>query len=134
MPVTRFHRSSSAPMNPLTFYAHPKCSTCEGARDWLRKNGLPFVEKDIRTNPPTMPEMRTMLKVQGGELRRLCNTSGIEYRAQGLSAKLPKMTETEVLGVLAGNGMLIKRPFLIGSGVALMGFKEPVWAEALLKS
>jgi arsenate reductase len=122
------------PMSPLTLYAHSKCSTCENARDWLKRHGVAFVEKDIRTTPPSPAEMRAMLKGQGGELRRLCNTSGIEYRAQGLSAKLPTMTEAAALGLLATNGMLIKRPFLIGPGVALVGFKEPVWAETLLKS
>ena len=121
-------------MSELTFYAHPKCSTCEGARAWLGENGLAFVEKDIRTAPPSLAEMRAMLKGQGGEVRRLCNTSGIEYRAQGLSAKLPTLTEAAALSLLAGNGMLIKRPFLIGPRVALVGFKEPAWREALLKA
>jgi len=120
-------------MSQLTFYAHPKCSTCERAREWLRKNGTDFVEKDIRVTPPKLVELRTMLAGprQGGEVRRLGNSSGIEYRAQGLSAKLPTMTEDEVLRLLASNGMLIKRPFLIGPGVALVGFKEKDWVEDL---
>lgn len=121
-------------MSALTFYAHPKCSTCQNAREWLQKKGLGFVEKDIRTTPPTLAELRAMLKAQGGELRRLGNSSGIEYRALGLSAKLPTMTDDEFLRLLAGNGMLIKRPFLLGgAGVALVGFKEPAWAEVLSK-
>lgn len=120
-------------MKPLTFYAHPKCSTCQNAREWLQQRSLAFIEKDIRTTPPSLAELRAMLKGQGGELRRLCNTSGIEYRALGLSAKLPAMTEDEALRLLAGNGMLIKRPFLLGDGVALVGFKEPAWAATLTK-
>lgn len=120
-------------MSDLIFYAHPKCSTCQNAREWLQKKGLAFVEQDIRTTPPTLAELRAMLKAQGGELRRLGNSSGIEYRALGLSAKLPTMTDDEFLRLLAGNGMLIKRPFLLGAGVALVGFKEPAWAEALSK-
>jgi arsenate reductase (glutaredoxin) len=120
-------------MSTLTFYAHPKCSTCQGAREWLQKHGLSFVEKDIRTSPPSLAELRTMLQGQGGELRRLCNTSGIEYRAQGLAAKLPTLTADEALRLLAGNGMLVKRPFVLGPGVALVGFKEKAWTEALLK-
>jgi arsenate reductase (glutaredoxin) len=114
----------------LILYAHPTCTTCDGARQFLRKRGVAFAEKDIRTTPPTVSELRAMLKGQGGELRRLCNTSGIEYRAQGLSARMPKMTEAEALRLLSGNGMLVKRPFLLGPGVALVGFKEPAWAEA----
>jgi len=117
----------------LTLYAHPKCSTCEKARAWLQQHKLAFVERDIRTSPPTGAELKAMLQAQGGKLGKLCNTSGIEYRAQGLAAKLPKLTAAEALHLLGGNGMLIKRPFLLGPGVALVGFKEPAWAEALLK-
>lgn len=118
-------------MSRLTLYAHPTCTTCEGARKWMAKRGVDFVEKDIRATPPTVAELRAMLHGQGGELKRLCNTSGIEYRAQGLSAKLPGMAPDEALRLLSRNGMLVKRPFLLGPGVALVGFKEPVWAGAL---
>lgn len=120
-------------MSRLTFFAHPTCSTCKDARAWLQGHDVAFVEKDIRATPPSMGELREMLKGQGGELKRLCNTSGIEYRAQGLSAKLPQMTEDDALRLLSGNGMLVKRPFLLGPGVALVGFKEPAWAAALGK-
>ncbi|AOS43695.1 Regulatory protein Spx [Lacunisphaera limnophila] len=120
-------------MSALTFYAHPKCSTCQKARDWLQRHGLAVIEKDIRTTPPSLAELRVMLQGQGGELRRLGNSSGIEYRALGLSAKLATMPEADFLRQLAGNGMLVKRPFLLGAGVALVGFREPAWAAALLK-
>jgi arsenate reductase len=118
-------------MKGLTLYAHPTCTTCEGARKWLEARGVDYIEKDIRATPPTLAELRAMLQGQGGELKRLCNTSGIEYRAQGLSAKLPGMATDEALRLLSGNGMLVKRPFLLGPGVALVGFKESVWAGAL---
>ncbi len=120
-------------MSALTFYAHPKCSTCQKAREWLQRHGVKFTEKDIRVTPPTIAELRAMLAGarQGGEVRRLGNTSGIEYRAVGLSAKLPTMSEAEALRLFAGNGMLVKRPFLIGPGVALIGFKEPDWLATL---
>lgn len=121
-------------MSRLTFYAHPKCSTCQNAREWLQRQEMSFVEKDIRTEPPSVAELKAMLKAQDGKLGKLCNTSGIEYRAQGLSAKLPTLTEDEALRLLAGNGMLVKRPFLIGPGVGLVGFKEPSWAAALGKA
>lgn len=118
-------------MSRPTFYAHPKCSTCESARAWLQKRGVSFVEKDIRTEPPSLAELRTMLKAQDGKLSKVCNTSGMEYRAQGLSAKLAALSEDEALRLIASNGMFVKRPFLIGPGVALVGFREPVWAAVL---
>ncbi len=120
-------------MSRLTLYAHPKCSTCEAARAWLTKQGVGFVEKDIRTTPPTVTELRTMLKAHDGKLSRISNTSGIEYRAQGLAARLPALAETEALALLASNGMFVKRPILLGPRVALAGFKEPVWAQTLPK-
>lgn len=121
-------------MSPLTAYLHPKCSTCEQARQWLRGHGLVFVEKDIRTTPPTVAELRVMQKAMGGERKKLLNTSGLEYRQQGLAAKLPGLGDPEVLALLAGNGMLIKRPFVLGPGGAgLVGFDEKKWAAALLQ-
>jgi len=119
-------------VNRLTVYTYAKCSTCRAAIAWLVAHRIPHVEKAMRETPPSLSELRAMLAGQGGVLRRLCNTSGLDYRAQGLAQKLPTMTEAEVLRLLAGNGMLIKRPFLLGPGVALTGFKEPAWKQALL--
>jgi arsenate reductase len=118
-------------MKPVTVYTLAKCSTCRAAVKWLQEQGIAFVEKPIRETPPGRPELQAMLAAQGGELRRLFNTSGLEYRALGLTSQLPQMTENEALRLLAGNGMLVKRPFLLGPGVALVGFKEQAWAEAL---
>ncbi len=118
-------------MKPVTVYTLAKCSTCRKAVKWLHDHGIAFVEKPIRETPPGLPELKTMLAAQGGELRRLFNTSGLEYRALGLAQKLPQLDEAEALRLLAGNGMLVKRPFLLGPGVALVGFREKAWAEAL---
>ncbi len=118
-------------MSRLILYAHPKCTTCEAARAWLTKHGLAFVEKDIRTTPPSLAELKTMFQAQEGKLSRISNTSGIEYRAQGLAAKLSALSEDEALRLIGSNGMFVKRPFLIGPKVALAGFKEPAWQTAL---
>ncbi len=119
-------------MSTLTAYLHPKCSTCERARRWLQAHGVGFTEKDIRTTPPSPAELRTMLAALDGRRGKLFNTSGLEYRGQGLAAKLPAMDDAEALALLAGNGMLVKRPFVVGAGVALAGFDEKTWAAALL--
>lgn len=118
-------------MSRLTLYAHPKCTTCAAARDWLRARGVAFVEKDIRAAPPSVPELRAVLKAADGKLSRISNTSGIEYRAQGLAAKLSVLDEAGALRLLATNGMFVKRPLLVGPGVAVAGFKAPAWAAAL---
>ncbi|SDR83984.1 Spx/MgsR family RNA polymerase-binding regulatory protein [Opitutus sp. GAS368] len=118
-------------MSRLIAYLHPKCSTCERARQWLRRRGVDFAEKDIRATPPSPAELRTMLAALGGKRGRLFNTSGLEYRALGLAAKLPGLDDAGALALLAGSGMLVKRPFLLGPGVALVGFDEKAWAAAL---
>lgn len=119
-------------MKPVTVYTLAKCSTCRDAVKWLQNHGVALVEKPIRETPPSMPELKAMLAAHGGDLRRLFNTSGLEYRALGLAQKLPQMDEAEALRLLAGNGMLVKRPFLLGPGVALVGFKGKVWTETLV--
>ena len=122
-------------MSPLTAYLHPTCSTCEQARAWLRQHKLAFVEKDIRTTPPTVKELRAMMAAYGGERKKLLNTSGIEYRKQGLAAKLPGLDDPAALALIAGNGMFIKRPFVLGpDGTGVVGFDEEKWAAAFLKS
>jgi arsenate reductase len=122
-------------MSPLTVYTYANCDSCRRAVKWLRAHGLEFMEKPIRETPPGPAELRAMLKAQHGELRKLFNTAGADYRAAGLGAKLPALTEAAALGLLAGNGNLVKRPFLLrADGVGLVGFNEAAWAAALLSA
>jgi len=119
-------------MSSLTIYTYKNCDTCRRAVKWLRAQGLAFVERPIRETPPALPELRTMLAAQSGELRRLFNTSGRDYREQKLGEKLPGMKPDAALALLAKNGNLVKRPFLLGPGsVALVGFDEASWREGL---
>jgi arsenate reductase len=115
----------------LTVYVYGKCSTCRDALKWLHAHRVAYVEKPIKETPPTVPELKAMLAGQPGGLRRLFNTSGIEYRALGLAQKLPDMPTDEALRLLAGNGMLVKRPFVLGPGVTLVGFDEEKWTDTL---
>jgi arsenate reductase (glutaredoxin) len=118
------------PPRPVTVYTYANCSTCREAVQWLRARGVAFAEKPIYTAPPAVPELRRMLAFQGGNLRRLFNTSGQVYRALGLSARLPAMSTDEALALLAGNGRLVKRPFLLGDDCGLVGFDPDAWAVA----
>ncbi len=118
-------------MSAVTVYTLRQCSTCKDAVKWLEARGIPHEIRAIRETPPTLPELRAMLAAYHGEIRRLFNSSGIEYRALGMAQKLPAMSEAEALKTLAGNGSLVKRPFLVGPKAALVGFDPKVWAAAL---
>ena len=120
-------------MKTLTVYTYANCDTCRRAVKWLRAHGLAFDERPIRATPPTLAELRIMLAALQGERRWLFNTSGRDYREQKLGEKLPTLTDGEALGLLAANGNLVKRPFLLGPGVALVGFAEAEWAAVCLK-
>ncbi len=111
----------------LKVYTYAKCDTCRKAVKFLRGKGTKFQEIPIRETPPSLSELKAMLQAQGGEMRRLFNTSGVDYKALGLSAKLPGLSEAEALKLLAGNGNLVKRPFVVGNDVHLVGFKEDEW-------
>ncbi len=117
----------------LTVYAYAKCSTCRDAAKWLRAHGVEFIEKPIYEQPPTPAELRRMLAFQGGNLRRLFNTSGIQYRERGLATKLPTMSEADALALLGSDGRLVKRPFLLGVDLGLLGFDVDEWTAALPK-
>lgn len=119
----------------LKVYAYQGCSTCKSATKWLRAKGISFQELAIRETPPTVAELRAMLKAHDGQLRLLFNTSGQDYRALGLKDKLPTMSEAEALELLSTQGNLVKRPFVLDPAgqVALTGFREEVWALAFGK-
>ena len=114
----------------LKLYTYAKCDTCRKAVKFLRAHGIAFEEVPIRETPPTKAELRAMLAAHGEQLRKLFNTSGTDYKALGLSAKLPAMSETAAIDLLASSGNLVKRPFAIGAGVHLVGFDESLWRAA----
>jgi arsenate reductase (glutaredoxin) len=116
---------------PIKVYTYSKCSTCRRAVAWLVGRGIAFEELPIREKPPSAAALREALARNGGQLRRLFNTSGLDYRAQGLGARLDSLGEDEAIRLLAGNGNLIRRPFVTGPGISLSGFDEKAWAAAL---
>ena len=99
---------------------------------FLRGHGVEFKELPIRETPPSLAELKVMLKSKEGNLRPLFNTSGGDYREMKLGEKLPGMSEADALKLLAGNGNLVKRPFVVGENVCLVGFDESTWKAALV--
>ncbi|MFN8392748.1 MAG: Spx/MgsR family RNA polymerase-binding regulatory protein [Bdellovibrionota bacterium] len=113
------------------FYVHPKCSTCKAARNFLQKHDIAVEEIDITTQPPSNSELKRMLAFQGGQIRKLFNTSGIQYRELKIKERLDGLSESDALSMLTKNGMLVKRPFLLGETFGLVGFRENGWKETL---
>ncbi len=116
---------------PLRVYAYEKCDTCRKALKFLRERGFEHEVIAIRQQPPTVEELRRMLGYVGGDIRRLFNTSGQDYRAMNIKERLPGMSEEETLGLLSSNGNLVKRPFVLGDGCGTVGFKEGEWERML---
>jgi arsenate reductase len=116
----------------FTVYAYQNCDSCRKALKWLNAHGVPHQIKAIRETPPTPAELRSALKILGNDIRKLFNTSGVDYRELGMKDRLATLSEAEVIRMLSENGNLVKRPFLIGDGRALCGFKEDDWRKALL--
>ena len=112
---------------------YPKCSTCQKALAWLRDRGIEPETRDIKSQRPTREELARWWKASGLPLKRFFNTSGLQYKALGLKEKLPAMSEDEQLDLLATDGMLVKRPVLVGEDFVLAGFRETEWTAALEK-
>lgn len=111
----------------MQFICYPKCSTCQKAKKWLEANGISFEERHIKEQNPTAEELRAWQRESGLPLKKFFNTSGLVYKDMKLSTKLPTMSEEEQLALLATDGMLVKRPILVGDGFVLVGFKEAEW-------
>ena len=111
----------------VKFICYPKCTTCQKARKWLDDNNIEYEFRDIKLDNPTLDELTEWYKKSGLSLKKFFNTSGLLYKSLDLKNKLPKMTEDEMLNLLASDGMLVKRPLLVGDDFVLVGFKEAEW-------
>ena len=115
----------------MLFVWYPKCTTCQKAKGWLDGRGVAPETRDIKTQNPTEAELRAWHAKSGLPLKRFFNTSGLLYKSLELKDKLPGMSEDEQFALLATDGMLVKRPILVGEDFVLVGFKEKEWAEKL---
>ena len=115
----------------MLFVCYPKCTTCQKAKKWLDERGIAYDLRDIKLENPTREELEVWWKESGLPLKRFFNTSGQLYKAMDLKNKLPSMSEEEQLSLLATDGMLVKRPILVGEGFVRVGFREREWAERL---
>lgn len=113
----------------MKLYIYSKCSTCQNALKFLAQKKIAFERQEITDTPPSVPELKTMLKFVNGDLKKLFNTSGQLYREMQLSEKLKEMPEAEALILLSKNGMLVKRPFLLSDHFGLLGFSEVKWSD-----
>ena len=117
-------------MKPTVLY-YAKCSTCQKALKWLEEKGIAYEGRPIKEENPTADELKNWHEKSGLPLKRFFNTSGLLYKEMGLKDKLASMTEEEQFALLAKDGMLVKRPLLIGDDFVLVGFKDSQWEETL---
>lgn len=117
----------------MLFVEYPKCSTCQKAKKWLDGHGIAYEDRHIKENPPTAEELRTWHQTSGLELKKFFNTSGVLYKSMGLKDRLPGMSDEEKYALLATDGMLVKRPILVGDDFVLTGFREKEWEEKCLR-
>ena len=116
----------------MLFICYPKCSTCRKAQDWLDAHGIAYTLRDIKTDRPSTEELRGWQARSGLPLRRFFNTSGLLYKSLELKDKLPTMDEDAQLELLASDGMLVRRPLLVGESTVRVGFRQAEWEQALL--
>lgn len=119
------------PTTKVTVYHYPACSTCKKALKWLEAHGVAHERVHIVDAPLGVAQLRQVLRTSGLPVSKLFNTSGESYRAGGFKSRLAGMSEEEALAALAGDGKLVKRPVVVGEGVALVGFREEEWAARL---
>lgn len=117
----------------LLFVEYPKCSTCKKAKAFLDANGIDYIDRHIKEENPSAEELKGWIEKSQLDIKKFFNTSGILYREMGLKDKLADMPEDEKLTILSSDGMLVKRPILVGDDFVLVGFKESQWTEKLEK-
>ena len=113
------------------FIEYPKCTTCQKAKKWLDEHGVQYDDRHIKEQNPTADELTDWLERSGLPLKRFFNTSGLLYKSFGLKEKLPQMSEAEQIALLATDGMLVKRPLIVGEDFVLVGFKPAEWERLI---
>ena len=113
----------------MWFICYPKCTTCKRAQAYLDARDAAYETRDIKLENPTAEELRQWWKTSGLPLKKFFNTSGLQYKALGLKDKLPTMSEEEQIALLAADGLLVKRPILVGDDFVLTGFRQQEWDE-----
>ena len=113
----------------MLFVEYPKCTTCQKAKKWLDARGVSYEDRHIKEQNPSVEELKVWHEKSGLPLKKFVNTSGLLYKEMKLKDKLPLMTEEEIYQLLATDGMLVKRPILVGEDFVLTGFKEAEWEE-----
>ncbi|MDD3184780.1 MAG: arsenate reductase family protein [Anaerostipes sp.] len=117
----------------MLFLQYPPCSTCKKAKKWLDEQGVSYEARHMKEENPTAEELKVWHEKSGLPLKRFFNTSGMIYRELGLKDKLPTMSEEEQYELLATDGMLVKRPLVVGDDFVLTGFRVQQWEETLMK-
>lgn len=115
----------------IKFICYPRCTTCQKAKKWLDDNKIQYELRDIKEDNPSFEELSAWYKMSDLPLKKFFNTSGLLYKSMELKDKLPSMSEEEQLKLLATDGMLVKRPLVIGKDFVLVGFKESEWSKIL---
>lgn len=115
----------------MKFICYPKCTTCKKAQNWLDSKGIGYSLRNIKEENPTYEELKEWYGRSGLPLKRFFNTSGMIYRSMNLKDKLDDMTDEEKLRLLAGDGMLVKRPILVTDDKVLVGFRESEWEKLI---
>ena len=115
----------------ILFIEYPKCTTCQKAKKWLDEKGIEYSDRHIKEDNPTYDELKKWHKMSGLPLKKFFNTSGLLYKSMNLKDKIPEMSEDEQLKLLASDGMLVKRPLIVGDDYALTGFKAEEWDKKI---
>ena len=116
----------------MLLICYPRCGTCKKAQKWLDEKSIPYTYRDIKEDNPSLEELTAWVEASGLDVKRFFNTSGLLYKSMALKDKLPVMSTEEKLALLATDGLLVKRPLMIGEDFVLVGFKEAEWADRLL--
>lgn len=118
-------------MKKILFIHYPKCTTCQKAKKWLDDHHVDYEERHIVENRPTAEELKLWVSLSGKDIKSFFNTSGLKYKNLGLKDKLPQMDSEEKYQLLASDGMLVKRPLLVGNSFVCPGFKEAEWLKII---
>lgn len=106
----------------LTLYTSPSCTSCRKARAWLREHEIPFVERNIFSEPLNISELKSILQMTEDGTEEIISTRSKVF--QKLNIDLDGLPLKELLDLVQANPGLLRRPIMIDEKRLQVGFNE----------
>ncbi|CCQ98110.1 Regulatory protein MgsR [[Clostridium] ultunense Esp] len=107
---------------PVIFYTYPSCTSCRKTKEWLKKNGVPYIERHLFKNPPTPKELKSMFEMTTMGTDELLSKRSHTFKS--LDINLDELTLTQLFDLINEEPRLLRRPIITYGDHLIVGYNK----------